>query len=334
MWPFKSKQSSDSSYTDQVIENGVLQASQPATSKLVAAQRGVMNVYGDKLAQCSYTGPQQITKKHLLEIGRDIPRYGCSRLVIVPEGNSFKLVRPIRADKLTREGWQVTLREGFKDRTLNLLDSEVINFVFNSDPEYPWRGVPLWESVTSYLAAEIDRVMADESKAGAGKFLWINGSPYADAEAMVKIKKRFSAAFSSLVKSRGELKVLFNPTGGGQHMEQPNTTVRIGPDWPDSIERTRAQLAREICASCNVAPEMLFGGPAGTVRESNRQFVQVMQSVCDVLADTLAESLNQSVMLNADTIYKTDLISRSRALGSMVKAGISLEEAKRIAGLE
>ena len=331
MWhPFKKK---SSNYTDAIVDADVQAASNPATNKLVAAQRGCMNVYGDKLAQCTYTGPQQITKKHLLDIGRDIPRYGHSRLVIIPDGGSYKLVRPIRADKVSGAGWQVTLREGFKDRTLKLLDAEVINFVFNPSEQYPWRGVPLWESATARLATELDLVMGDEAAGPAGKFIWIN-FPHGDVDARKKARKQMAESFRfTSDKFRGKFTALLNQAPLADRT-QSNEVVRIGPDWPTSLEQTRKQLAREICVACNVAPEMLFGGAAGTVRESNRQFVSVMQSVCDVLADVLTNSLNQQVTLNADVIFKADLIARSRAFGSLVTGGLDKDQALAICGLK
>ena len=332
MWPFKRKASSTGTYTEQVLDS-VYQATleQPANG-MVAAMAGIANLYGVKLAECTYDGPPQITTRHLLDIGRDIPRLGCSHLVIVPEGNSYKLVRPIRADKISGAGWQVTLREGFKDRTLKLLDREIINFVFNPDPEYPWRGRPLWDSVTANLSMNLDRVMSDEARAAAGKFIWVNSGPFQDEDREKKLAATIQRIFNFTGANRGKFRVLRNVNPHGK--EQSNQIVRIGPDWPDSLERTRAQLAREICAACNVQPEAIFGGAAGTVREGNRQFAQVMQGLCDLLSDVLSEGLGAPVTLNADTIYKTDLISRSRALGSMTNAKVPLDEAMRLCGFK
>ena len=326
MWPFKRKASSTGTYTEQVLDSVSEAALEQPANGMVAAMAGIANLYGSKLAQCKYEGPPQVTTRHLIDIGRDIPRFGCSRLLIQPDSS---LIRPIRADKL-RGGWQVTVRQDFLDRTFKVLDSEVINFVFNADPEYPWRGRALWDSVTANLSMNLDRVMSDEARGAAGKFIWVNSGPFQDEDREKKLAATIQRIFNFTGSNRGKFRVLRNVNSHGK--EQSNQIVRIGPDWPDSLERTRAQLAREICAACNVQPEAIFGGAAGTVREGNRQFAQVMQGLCDLLADVLSEGLGTPVTLNADTIFKTDLISRSRALGSMTKAGVKLEDAMEICG--
>ena len=331
MWPFKKKEES-STYTEQVTDAAMAEASGVGVSEPIAAMTSCGNLYGTRLSQCTYKGPPVISKQHLLNIGRDVVMLGHSRLVIVGDSGGHKLVRPIRADKLSKGGWQVTLREGFTDKTYGILDAEIINFVFNQDPFYPWRGKPLWRSSTARLATNIDRVMSDEASGASGKFIWVNGAIFPDETVRRKEMIKLKHIFDFTGANRGKFKGILNPAP--QSKEQPDKTVRIGPDWPDALEKTRAQLFKEICASCNVPPALLLTSPAGSTREGNRQFGIVMQSVCDLLSQTLTDGLNELVELSAKPLLKIDLVSRARSVGSLTNAGVPVSDALQMCGFE
>ena len=331
MWPFKKKEES-STYTEQVLDSTVQEAVGVGNKEPIAAMTSCSNLYGTRLVQCAYSGPPVISKQHLLNIGRDVVMLGHSRLVIVGDSGGHKLVRPIRADKLSKGGWQVTLREGYTDKTYGILDDEIINFVFNPDPFYPWRGKPLWQSSTARLAVGIDRVMGDEANAAAGKFLWIDFVPFGDEDARRKFARGLRDLFGFVGKNRGKFTPIVNPAPHGK--TQANDIIRVGPDWPDALEKTRAQLFKEICASCNVPPALLLTSPAGSTREGNRQFGIVLQSVCDLLSQTLTVGLNELVELSAKPLLKIDLVSRARSVGSLTNAGVPVARALELCGFE
>ena len=329
MWPFKQKQTS--TFTDQVVAQGVQQATAVANEH-PAAMPACANLHGTRLVQCTYEGPPVISKEHLLNIGRDVVMLGHARLVIVGDSNDYKLIRPIHADKLSKGGWQVTIREGFADRNLKILDAEIINFVFNQDPFYPWRGKPLWQSSTSRLAINLDKVMSDEASSAAGKFIWINGAMAVDEDARRKEMIKLKYIFDFTGANRGKFKGILNPSP--RTKEQPDKTVRIGPDWSDALEKTRAQLFNEICAACNVPPQLVLGGAGATIREGNRQFGIVMQTICDLLSQVFTDGLNEKIELTAKPLHKIDLVSRARSVGSLVTAGVPVNTALEMCGFD
>lgn len=56
-WPFKKKEES-STYTEQVLDVAVQAASGVGASEPIAAMISCSNLYGTRLSQCAYTGPQ------------------------------------------------------------------------------------------------------------------------------------------------------------------------------------------------------------------------------------------------------------------------------------
>ena len=70
-------------------------------------------------------------------------------------------------------------------------------------------------------------------------------------------------------------------------------------------------------------------------RESWRRFLHgSVQPLGDLLAGELAVKLDvPGLALKFDRLMASDLSGRARALGSMVQAGMSLDDARRLAGL-
>ena len=83
-------------------------------------------------------------------------------------------------------------------------------------------------------------------------------------------------------------------------------------------------------------PALLWSGRDGAaMRESSRELLHTTLSpVGLILAEELSEKLEHPVTLDFYRLAATDVASRARALGSLVKAGVSLDDAKAAAGLD
>lgn len=82
-------------------------------------------------------------------------------------------------------------------------------------------------------------------------------------------------------------------------------------------------------------PTSLLGQSDGTLaREQYRQFLAVtLQPVAKEVARVLSESLAIEVELTFDELAAADIASKARAFGALVNAGMSVDDAKRTAGL-
>ena len=91
-----------------------------------------------------------------------------------------------------------------------------------------------------------------------------------------------------------------------------------------------------VLAACGVPPALASAQSEGTSqRESWRRFGITMQSVARCVAEELSYKLNSpGLRLSFDRLFASDLAGRARAVSSLVKAGMSLEEASALAGLK
>ena len=166
--------------------------------------------------------------------------------------------------------------------------------------------------------------MASESR-NAGRLIFMNFDASDDESMRNTIKSvRFSVDSMSSKKALASI-VGFNRV--------KNTEIkRVGPDWTTPTATTRSELASELTAACGVPPAVLFGGAVATVREGNRQFIGNLQSLSNRLSMVLSDGLAVRVAIDPKPLLQTDLMSRSRAVGSLTGAGVGLSEALQMAG--
>ena len=330
MWPFKRKESS-TDYSSHVLDATMSEASGVGAGRdFVAAVVACSNFWANKFLQINYEGPPEITISHRMRMARDYVELGHSRFYLDEKGNYIPIISATKIQK----GWMITIPDDHQTRSLSVLDAEVLNIVFRPNRARPHEGVPLGKSSTGRLSQGLDNFMADESCGPSGKFLWINHLTHADEDFRRKVRRGFTQMFSfaSANKARGKFSVLLNPAPSGK--DQQTEISRIGPHWEDSLEKTRAQLYKEIASQRGVPVELLIGGSAASSREGNRIFALTAQGICDFISFHLTEFTGKKVKLDARSLFKLDLISRSRAVGSLTKSGMPLDRALEICGFE
>ena len=332
-WFFsRRKAAGKGTYTDQVLEAQTEYVTGLQSDSLPAAAAACVHQYGTKLAACRYQGPSQLTKAHIAEIGRDLCRLGHSRLYIRDTGNDYELVRPVYAEKLTRQGWQITIVQGSKETSLAVMDEQIINLVFNPDTRFPYRGQPLWKSTTFDTAKNIETGMSANAGGPWGLFSLFHSPTTKDDEASLKIYRKVLQTLKGLAGGqRGRTAMV-----SVQRFTRDTTFehIQLGPKWETPVQATRDALAKEIAGACGVPFALVVGGNANEMREARREFAGTMQTVCDLVSEGLTEGLQRPVGLSAKPLMKLDLIARSRAFRSLVEAGMPMDEAKEMALIE
>ena len=102
-----------------------------------------------------------------------------------------------------------------------------------------------------------------------------------------------------------------------------------------SLATLRTDSAQAVLAACGVSADLFTHGDSAGQRESWRRFLHgSVQPLGDLLAAELADKLEApGLRLTFGGLFASDLSGRSRALGSMVQAGVPLEDARALAGL-
>ena len=109
----------------------------------------------------------------------------------------------------------------------------------------------------------------------------------------------------------------------------------LGATFDDNTAAIRGQLESSMAAALSTPPALLGLGaaPASERRELQRQYVSsVARPITGLISAELSRVLGADIRLEVGSNSPADLVSRSRAFGSLVKAGVSIESAASATG--
>lgn len=180
---------------------------------------------------------------------------------------------------------------------------------------------------TAKLAGRLETRLSEEAGAAVGVLI---PTPHVDAQLQAdlgKLKGRL-ALVESTAAGWGE-----GRTGAPRSDWKPQ---RLGADPPAGLEALRGSVGLSIAAATGVPPALLIGGDSTGLRESFRVFLHsTTQPLARLILSELQTKLEEpDLTLTFERMMAGDITGRARALGQMVKAGIELSEARRLAGLE
>ena len=216
--------------------------------------------------------------------------------------------------------------------------ASVLHFRFATDPERPWHGIsPLgYARLSGKLAANLELRLGEEAGARVGYLLPVpsDGGDGAVGDPLSSLK----ADLGALAGNTALIETTSAGFGEGRAAAPQSDwkAQRMGASPPATLAELRGAAGVAVLAACGVPPALASAQSEGTSqRESWRRFGITMQSVARCVAEELSYKLNSpGLRLSFDRLFASDLAGRARAVSSLVKAGMSLEEASALAGLK
>ena len=110
---------------------------------------------------------------------------------------------------------------------------------------------------------------------------------------------------------------------------------RLGPEPPASFPLIRDRLENSILSMCGCPPSLFSStGNGGALREAFRQILHsLLKPLGALVAEELREKLDPDASLDFAALRAGDVVGTSRALGSLVKAGLTPQAAAAIVGI-
>ena len=316
-------------------QTGHLKAARPDELAAVDASAGLVS-RAFALADVS-PAIDGLDARHLALIGRELVRRGESLFVID--------VSPVEGLTLSAAStWNLTgsydestwryradLQGPSRVTTVNRRYSEVVHSRVNVDSRRPWMGQAPYKTaaLSADLAARIDPALSKETRLPPSRIV-----PYPNPPGGVdqSNQKRFSQKLAG-----GGLVVV--PTDSGFASIGPSSSnvlkpSVLGPEPSAAVVDLRKQVSSEIFAACGCPPELFSSAEGSAAREALRRFLHttILPFAAQVEVE-LAQKLDRQVRLTFDRLMASDLSGRARAFQSMVKAGMTIDEAARLAGL-
>lgn len=229
-------------------------------------------------------------------------------------------------------------------------EGELVHPKFSTKPGIPWKGIsPLANApATQRLAGQLETALLKEMRVPTGLVVFTSGGePHlemtdADREAGYGT---IAQDFADLERSPSGGMVLgtaHRSTGDAGQLapdpfalpNAPPTTERIGPQPPREMHELRGDVADSVLAACGVPPAMVRASSAGAAREAFRQWLHTgIAYLAAIIRDELRRKLDEPRLeFGFDGLNAADVVGRSRAYGSLTKAGMDADRAAHIAG--
>ncbi len=219
---------------------------------------------------------------------------------------------------------------------------QVIHCRWSYQAELPEFGASPWRRahISSTLLGNLEKRLSEETGGIVGNLLPLPSDP-----AVAAVDGEEVDAYEGLRKTLKTLKgktALVETTSGG-YGEGMNTAprkdyqpVRLGANPPQSLRELREDVAHSLLQCCGVPLGLVSErGDGASRRECWRQFLHSsIAPQAKIVEHELSEKLETKISLNFDKLFASDIMGKARAAASLAKAGIEIDEALRMAGLE
>ena len=310
----------------------------PGEASNLAVIEGAARIVGHALATATVDGTKLLTPQIREMIGRELIKTG--EVLFLKSRNGGPLI-PVASWDIRGEPapdkWAYRLTVNGPDTSqetrVEVMADQVVHFRINSQPGSPWRGVPPWKGaeLSADTARNAERSAADSAKVPSGALLPVPLAAGGKGPEQVKQAQAMTKATSEALSKTGlfVLPVASNKPGG------LSGTSRIGPEPAQSHVMLRTDAQYALCWACGVPPALMsFQAQGNTMREGWRQLQHgLMEPMARLIEGELSMKGFGGVMFNFRSLHASDLATRGRVLKQMVDAGMSLEDAREIAGL-
>ena len=331
----------DSSYTDVLVASLVSQASSGKAADIyaTAALEACCGLVGRAFAVCEVDasdGVKQALTPAFLELcGRALMRRGELVAYIAVDEDGLSLTPASSHDingSYDEKTWKYRLNLAGPSRMhtrSNVDASSVIHCMYSRSPERPWVGYGPIQSaaLAGKLSAETVKALGNEVSGPVGNLLQTPVDGADPSVVALRSDLRGLAGQTALVQS-GD----WGSAGTPQGSTWQNT--RLGSDPPDSLVAQARLASSEVFAAFGVSGALFQDADGTASREAWRQVLfGTIAPIASLLAAELSLKLEQAVNLSFEELRSSDIAGRSRAFGTLVKGGMSMEQAANISGV-
>ena len=326
------------SYTDQVIARIMASASGASDGGALAAIETAARIWGSGLASASVKPDtpalKSVSPTILDSIGRNLCRAGES-LHMIAVRNGLVTLTPVAlwevhgSDDPSTWLYRVTLNGPDSTRLVTLPGASVLHFRYSPHPSRPWAGRSPQQLAldTARAAGLLEKATSEELNFTQSQMLTPRraAGDYGVAETLnPDTIQKIVSAFSDHMNT------------GAFVIPADVQAQRLGPAPPDSFPLIRDRLENSMLAMHGIPPALVAARGTGTaLRESFRQILHgLLKPLGAIIASELREKLDPAAALDFSELRAGDIVGTSRALGSLVAAGLSPAAALAIVGID
>ena len=354
-WPFKTEnRSTIDGYTNLLLASVESQADSDdsslvnATAALETAAGYWRRAFASATVQPQTARTRALTPELLGWIGQELVLRGEGLAVIEVNGGGLELLPAGHftvTGKASRSSWRYKATVFAPSNTFTYQHapaSQVVHCRWSFNADLPEFGAAPWKraSITSTLLGNLEKRLSEETGGIVGHLLPVPSDPAPAGEDGEELD-----AYEGLRQTLKGLKgktALVETTAGG-YGEGMNTAprkdfvpVRLGANPPDSLRELREDVGHSLLQACGIPLSLVSErGDGAARREAWRQFLHASVSPqARIVEAELSEKLDTPITLNFDRLFASDIMGKARAAASLAGAGLEIDEALRLAGLE
>ncbi len=352
LWPFSPRTGTppteDRNYTDAIV-TAILQANtgESLTALRTAALEAAAGWWSRcfTMASVSPSGAAMLLTPSILGwVGRSLCQSGQAMLYL-SEG-AMPALYPVTNANTTggrdRNSWRYDLILNGPEGSMAVRTgaANVLHVQYSYEATNPSLGIgPMqWASTLGKMAASMEQRLTEEAAAKVGYLIPIPKAPLStitDSEG--NAVDPLAALKRDLSNLKGQTALVETSGGMAPEVRAPQgewQPRRIGLDPPAAVVELRRQVFETVLSVCGVPPG-LVSLSGGHIREHLRTFLHTTLAPAGRLLEAEASAkLPGPVKVSFERLYAADIQGRARAFQSMTTGGLSVEEARRLAGLD
>ena len=338
-WPWSKPEVRSSNYTEQIVSQLLAGASGANDGSALAALETAARIWGAGLSSATLKPENNLALRSvspavLDAVGRGLCRVGES-LHAISVFNGQVLLTPCGSWSVhggdSPESWsyRCTLNGPSSTREITLPAASVLHVRYSPSADRPWRG-------RSPVTLALDTFKAASRLEGAAK------EEFSFTQKQLIAPRRGAGDFSPIDNLQPDV-ITKIVDSFAQHVGAPTIVLpadvvpsRLGPEPPDSFALLRDRFEQSILAACGIPPSLIAAQANGTaMRESFRQILHsLLKPLGAIIGEELREKLHPDAALDFSALKAGDVVGTSRALKSLVAAGLTPESAAAIVGIE
>ena len=223
--------------------------------------------------------------------------------------------------------------------TRTVSNDSVIHVRLHVDPARPWEGRNPLAACPAFSEASrrLERYLEIELRTPVGKIIPVPQAQSDYETADGSLQSPLKDLKDGLQKLDGRIatpETMMN-TGDGRGSAPARDWIpqALGPVFPASTPEILEATRSSVYAACGV-PSALWSSGAASTREAFRAFlVSCLKPITNIMVDEFARKLEATIIFDFGALLSGDVATKARATKGLVDAGVELDDALTMAGL-
>ena len=342
------KRQSQSGYTSRILDaNYNIAIGNDKLNTIHSALVACSNLVERSILASTVTGSDAINHVTASRMARELMLIGeALRLIDVRDGvisllevSDWTISSEAGAVSPNDWNYKLTIPAPGGSVTRNVTSGAVIHIRLHVDPLQPWKGRNPLAACPAFADASkrLERYVSVELRTPVGKIIPV---PQAQADyesADGTVESPLATLKDGLTKLNGGIATpeTMMGTGDGRSGAPARDWVpqALGPVFPASLPNVLESTRSSVYAACGV-PGSLFESGAASTREAFRVFLSnCLKPITLLMAEEIGMKLETTIDFDLSSIASSDITAKARATKGLVDAGVELQQALQLAGL-